>query len=81
MDNTHATVKPVDLMAYLIRLVTRPGGVVLDPFTGSGTTGIAALQGDWEFIGVELLEHHAAIARDRMLALAAQPSLFGEVAA
>jgi hypothetical protein len=66
VQNTHATVKPVDLMAYLIRLITPPGGTVLDPFMGSGTTAMAALQGGWRFIGVELLEEHAAIAAARL---------------
>ena len=41
--NVHPTVKPIDLMRWLVRLVTPPGGLVLDPFTGSGTTGCAAM--------------------------------------
>ena len=45
--------KPVELMRYLCRLVTPPGGTVLDPFTGSGTTGIAALREGFRFIGME----------------------------
>ena len=43
-DNNHPTVKPLGLMRYLCRMITPPGGVVFDPFTGSGTTGVAALQ-------------------------------------
>lgn len=52
--NIHPTKKSVALMSYLIRLVTPPGGVVLDPFAGSGTTGVAALAGGWSFIGCEM---------------------------
>ena len=51
--NTHPTVKPTDLMAYLCRLVTPPGGVVLDPFMGSGSTGKAAMREGFRFIGCE----------------------------
>jgi DNA modification methylase len=52
--NTHVTVKPVALMRYLCKLVTPPGGTVLDVFAGSGTTGVAALAEGFNFIGVEL---------------------------
>jgi site-specific DNA-methyltransferase (adenine-specific) len=51
--NTHPTVKPVELMRWLVRLVTPPGGLVLDPFAGSGTTGIAALLEGRMFLGIE----------------------------
>jgi site-specific DNA-methyltransferase (adenine-specific) len=51
--NRHATVKPVALMQWLCRLITAPGGVVLDPFMGSGTTGIAAVREGFRFIGIE----------------------------
>lgn len=51
--NTHPTVKPTDLMRYLCRLVTPPGGVVLDPFVGSGSTGKAAVLEGFQFIGVD----------------------------
>lgn len=51
--NHHPTVKPTDLMAYLCRLVTPPGGVVLDPFMGSGSTGKAAMREGFRFIGCE----------------------------
>jgi site-specific DNA-methyltransferase (adenine-specific) len=50
---THPTVKPVELMRWLVRLVTPRGGVVLDPFTGSGTTGVAAMLEGFRFIGIE----------------------------
>ena len=68
VKNTHPTVKPVDLMAYLCRLVTPPGGTVLDCFMGSGSTGIAALRGGFHFIGIELNHDYAEIARTRIAA-------------
>ena len=49
----HPTVKPVDLMAYLVRLVTPPGGIVLDPFAGSGSTGMACLREGFDCILIE----------------------------
>ncbi len=63
--NTHPTVKPTDLMAYLCRLVTPPGGIVLDPFMGSGTTGKAALAEGFGFIGIERDPEYYAIAESR----------------
>lgn len=51
--NIHPTVKSIALMTYLIRLITPPGGVVLDPFMGSGSTGVAAVNGGWGFTGIE----------------------------
>lgn len=64
--NNHPTVKPTDLMAYLCRLVTPPGGTVLDPFMGSGSTGKAAMREGFNFIGCELSEDYLAIARARI---------------
>jgi DNA modification methylase len=64
--NTHPTVKPVAMMQWLVRLVTPPGGIVLDPFAGSGTTGCAAVREGMSFVGVELSESFASIARDRI---------------
>jgi site-specific DNA-methyltransferase (adenine-specific) len=64
--NVHPTVKPTDLMRYLCRLVTPPGGVVLDPFMGSGSTGKAAMLEGFQFIGCELSEEYAAIATARI---------------
>lgn len=64
--NVHPTVKPTDLMAYLCRLVTPPGGVVLDPFMGSGSTGKAALREGFNFIGCELSAEYLEIARARI---------------
>lgn len=64
--NMHPTVKPTDLMRYLIRMVTPPGGTVLDPFTGSGSTGRAAMLEGMRFIGCELSPEYAEIARARI---------------
>jgi len=64
--NTHATVKGVDLMRWLCRLITPPGGTVLDPFTGSGTTGCACRVEGFGFVGIEQSEEYAAIARARI---------------
>jgi DNA modification methylase len=64
--NTHPTVKPIALMRYLVRLVTPPGGTVLDPFLGSGTTGIAALLEGFNFLGVELTEEYLPIITARI---------------
>jgi hypothetical protein len=65
-ENTHPTVKPTELMRYLVRLVTPPGGTVLDPFAGSGSTGRAADLEGFDAILIELLAEHAAIARRRI---------------
>jgi site-specific DNA-methyltransferase (adenine-specific) len=64
--NHHPTVKPVDLMQYLCRLVTPPGGIVLDPFMGSGSTGRAAVMEGFRFIGIERDPDYAEIARARI---------------
>jgi DNA modification methylase len=65
--NNHPTVKPTDLMRYLCRLVTPPGGVVLDPFMGSGSTGKAALLEGFQFIGIEREAEYLEIAKARIL--------------
>ena len=67
--NTHPTVKPTDLMAYLCRLVTPPGGVVLDPFMGSGSTGKAAMREGFRFIGIERDSEYVEIAKGRINAV------------
>ena len=67
--NNHPTVKPVKLMEYLITLITPPNGTVLDPFFGSGTTGIAAVNLGFNYIGIELDEHYVEIARRRINAV------------
>jgi site-specific DNA-methyltransferase (adenine-specific) len=75
LRNHHPTVKPVALMRWLVRLVTPLGGLVLDPFAGSGTTGIACALEGFRFVGIEQDEEYAEIAEKR---IAATPlSLFG----
>lgn len=74
--NTHPTVKPIELIAYLVRLVTPPGGVVLDPFLGSGTTAIACQRLGFGCVGVELDREHVGICERR---LSADAPLFSEV--
>jgi site-specific DNA-methyltransferase (adenine-specific) len=64
--NIHPTVKPVDLMRYLTRLVTPPGGLVVDPYAGSGTTGVAAIHEGFRFMGAEQDTAHALIAVTRI---------------
>jgi site-specific DNA-methyltransferase (adenine-specific) len=64
--NDHPTVKPVDLMRWLCRLITPPGGIILDPFLGSGSTGMAALDEGFRFIGIDLEERYLEIARRRI---------------
>ena len=68
MQNHHPTVKPIALMRYLIRLVTPPDGVVLDPFLGSGTTAIAAVLEGRDWIGIEREAEYCDIARARIAA-------------
>jgi DNA modification methylase len=75
--NHHPTVKPVALMRWLVRMVTPPGGTVLDPFMGSGTTGVAAMQEGFEFIGIELNPEYVAIAERRIDAAKGKAGLFG----
>ena len=64
--NNHPTVKPTDLMLYLIRLVTPKGGTTLDPFMGSGSTGKAAVRGGFDFIGVEMDKDYMEISEARI---------------
>jgi len=88
--NHHPTVKPTDLMRYLCRLVTPAGGLVLDPFMGSGSTGRGAVLEGFRFVGIELDPAYAAIAEARIAAAQAaeaaargapqQHGLFGEAA-
>ena len=66
VQNFHPTVKPTQLMRYLIKLVTPPGGTVLDPFTGSGSTGKAALLDGFAFVGAELTEDYLPIIEGRL---------------
>jgi len=77
--NSHPTVKPTALMRYLCRLVTPPGGLVLDPFMGSGSTGRGAVAEGFRFVGIELDPDYTAIAEARIRAM--QPGLtFGDAA-
>jgi site-specific DNA-methyltransferase (adenine-specific) len=78
--NTHPTVKPTDLMRYLCRLVTPPGGTVLDPFAGSGSTGKAAALEGFRFIGIEREAEYVEIARARIAAAVARAGLFERTA-
>ena len=64
--NVHPTVKPVDLMRHLVRLVTPPGGWVLDPFLGSGTTALACELEGFEWIGIEREAEYVSIAEARL---------------
>ena len=74
--NTHPTVKPVELMRYLVRLITPKGGVVLDPFMGSGSTGMAAREEDYSFIGIEKESEYYEIAKARIKNVKPQLKLF-----
>lgn len=65
-DNIHPTVKPINLMQYLISLVTPPNGTVLDPFMGSGSTGVAAKNLNRNFTGIELSAEYLEIAKKRI---------------
>lgn len=78
VKNNHPTVKPTDLMRYLCRLVTPPGGVVLDPFMGSGSTGRGAVLEGFRFIGIEAHEPYVAIAIARIEAAQKRVSDFAK---
>ena len=64
--NTHPTVKPVHLMAWLVRLVSKEGDTVLDPFMGSGTTGVACAKLNRKFIGIEKEKEYVEIAEAKI---------------
>ena len=74
--NTHPTVKPVELMRYLVRLITPKGGLVLDPFMGSGSTGMGAREEDFRFIGIEKEREYYEIAKARIKNVKPQLKLF-----
>jgi len=78
--NFHTTVKPVRLMRWLCRLVTPPGGLVLDPFTGSGTTGVASVLEGFRFAGAELSEDYHRIATARIDHARRYPESWGDTA-
>lgn len=79
VDNNHPTVKPVELMKYLIKLITPPGGTVLDPFNGSGSTGMAAVELGFEYIGCELDPAYVEISKKRIAAWNREDNTFNEL--
>ena len=70
--HNHPTTKPLSLMRWLVRLVTPPNGIVLDPFCGSGSTGVAALQEGFRFVGIDMTPEYCEIARKRLAAAEAE---------
>lgn len=74
--NHHPTVKPIALMRYLVRMVTPKGGVVLDPFTGSGSTGCAAVLEGCDFVGMDITPEYVEIAQKRIAYYAVESPLF-----
>jgi len=77
--NNHPTVKPIELMKYLIKLITPPGGKVLDPFNGSGSTGCAAVELGHEYVGIELDPNYVEIAKTRIEAWNKEDTTFTEI--
>ena len=75
--NIHPTVKPIKLMKYLCRLITPKGGTVLDPFMGSGSTGMAAKEENFEFVGIEKEEEYFNIASARIESVDTKSTLEG----
>jgi len=76
-ERNHPNKKPVSLMRWCIELATNPGDTILDPFMGSGTTGVACVQTGRNFIGIELDEDYFKIAEKRIAE--AQPPLFVDI--
>jgi site-specific DNA-methyltransferase (adenine-specific) len=74
--NDHPTVKPINLMRYLVRIYTPAGGKVLDPFNGTGTTGIASIQEGRSYVGIELSEHYRQISEKRIQDHCSDPANF-----
>ena len=74
-NRSHSATFPIDLPAWFIKLLTRPGDIVLDPFMGSGTTAVAAKQLGRRCIGIEIDPTYVQIAEDRLNAVQAQESL------
>jgi DNA modification methylase len=77
-NNKHPTVKPIALMQWLVRLVTPPGGFVLDIFSGSGTTGVAAVREGFDFLGIERESEYVGYARERLLDEVLTEEVFSE---
>ena len=65
VNNDHPTVKPISLMSYLIEIYCPEKGIVLDPFCGSGTTGVASLQKNRNFVGIDMIEKYIEISKER----------------
>ena len=76
LKNNHPTVKPLKLMQYLVRLVTPKNGIVLDPFIGSGTTGMAAKSQGFNYIGFDMTKEYCDIAEARIKSINGQKRLF-----
>ena len=74
--NTHPTVKPLELMKYLVRMVTRVDGLTIDPFVGSGTTAVACSEVGVKYIGFEKDTDYAKIAQVRIKEAESQTRLF-----
>ena len=71
------TVKPITLMEWLVTLITPPGGTILDPFTGSSSTGVAAIKNGWHFIGIDQSAEYIELSNSRLNAeLAKDGGLF-----
>jgi len=68
-SNKHCTVKPISVMSWLVRLVSKEGDIVLDPFMGSGTTGVACKKLNRNFIGMEISQEYIDIANARLVEL------------
>jgi len=79
VGNNHPTVKPIELMKYLIKLITPKGGIVLDPFNGSGSTGCAAVELGCEYVGIELDPKYVEIATKRIEAWNKEETSFKEL--
>ena len=75
--NIHPTVKPIKLMKYLCRLITPKGGTILDPFMGSGSTGMAAKEENFDFVGIEKEEEYFNIASARIESVETKSTLEG----
>ena len=73
--NTHPTVKPIDLMRWLVRLITPKRGYVLDPFTGSGSTGIAARLEGFDFTGIDITPEYITLDKHRINAWEARAKI------
>jgi site-specific DNA-methyltransferase (adenine-specific) len=74
-ENNHPTVKPINLMKYLVNLITPTNGIVLDPFMGSGSTGLACLSEGFDFVGIELNENYFEISKKRLQEVLTNPNV------